>query len=205
VIFHPAGESHSDIYHGRPSLEVNVEISDGKFGELLRAGLASRELPGSEEHRIAQVTRALCQESWHSGQLSASALEGLLAGLLAKVLVEDGSEPELEIPGWLREAKFLIVTRFREHLTLPAIAHAVDHHPMHLAREYHRHYTRTVGQEIRRLRIEFACRRILEGEPLAAVALEAGFYDQSHFTRVFKSALGITPHSFRCDTPRLRS
>lgn len=28
---------------------------------------------------------------------------------------------------------------------------------------------------------------------LAAVAVEAGFYDQSHFARVFKRLIGMTP------------
>lgn len=203
VIFHPAGESHSDIYHDRPSLEINVEINPAKLEDLLRAGITCGQLLASGANRIAQVATVLRRESWRSGQLSASTLENLLAELLANVLAQGGSELELEVPTWLRKAKSLIISRFREHLKLTAIAQAVGHHPVHLARQFHRHYARTIGEEIRRLRVEFACQRILEGGPLADVALDAGFCDQSHLTRVFRNVLGLSPLQFRNDAHSL--
>jgi len=41
-------------------------------------------------------------------------------------------------------------------------------------------------------RLEFARERMLE-RPLVEVACDAGFADQAHFTRAFKSAFGLTP------------
>ena len=35
------------------------------------------------------------------------------------------------------------------------------------------------------------------GRRLADVAAEAGFADQAHFTRMFKSAVGLTPARYR--------
>ncbi len=46
-------------------------------------------------------------------------------------------------------------------------------------------------------RLEFARQRIHLGRPLVEVALEAGFADQAHFTRAFKSAFGLTPARYR--------
>jgi AraC-like DNA-binding protein len=46
-------------------------------------------------------------------------------------------------------------------------------------------------------RLEFARERILRERPLAAVACDAGFADQAHFTRAFKSAFGLTPARYR--------
>jgi AraC-like DNA-binding protein len=46
-------------------------------------------------------------------------------------------------------------------------------------------------------RLEFARERIHRGRPLAEVAGDAGFADQAHFTRAFKSALGLTPARYR--------
>ena len=45
-------------------------------------------------------------------------------------------------------------------------------------------------------RLEFARERMLE-RPLAEIACDAGFADQAHFTRVFKSAFGLTPARYR--------
>jgi AraC-like DNA-binding protein len=46
-------------------------------------------------------------------------------------------------------------------------------------------------------RLEFARDRIHHGRPLTEVACDAGFADQAHFTRVFKSAFGLTPARYR--------
>lgn len=42
-------------------------------------------------------------------------------------------------------------------------------------------------------RLQRARRMIAAGEPLAQIAVEAGFSDQSHFIRQFKKAFGMTP------------
>jgi AraC-like DNA-binding protein len=46
-------------------------------------------------------------------------------------------------------------------------------------------------------RLEFARDRIHRERPLVEVACDAGFADQAHFTRVFKSAFGLTPTRYR--------
>jgi AraC-like DNA-binding protein len=46
-------------------------------------------------------------------------------------------------------------------------------------------------------RLEFARERIHQERPLVEVAFDAGFADQAHFTRVFRSAFGLTPSRYR--------
>jgi AraC-like DNA-binding protein len=46
-------------------------------------------------------------------------------------------------------------------------------------------------------RLAFARERIHQGRPLVEVALDAGFADQAHFTRTFRSAFGVTPARYR--------
>jgi len=49
-----------------------------------------------------------------------------------------------------------------------------------------------------RKRVQFACRALAsEWADLATVATDAGFADQSHFGRIFKSCTGQTPGQFR--------
>ena len=44
----------------------------------------------------------------------------------------------------------------------------------------------------------FDCHELLKPEePIASVAISAGFYDQSHFAKAFKRLTGITPAQYR--------
>ncbi len=71
-------------------------------------------------------------------------------------------------------------------------------HPARLARGFRRSYGESVGERLRRLRLD-AARAALErpGSDLADVAQECGFADQSHLTRAFRKAFGVTPGAFR--------
>jgi AraC-like DNA-binding protein len=46
-------------------------------------------------------------------------------------------------------------------------------------------------------RLDFARERIHRDRPLVEVAYDAGFADQAHFTRAFRSAFGLTPAHYR--------
>jgi AraC-like DNA-binding protein len=51
---------------------------------------------------------------------------------------------------------------------------------------------------IRTRRIEWSMDRLRDtGDPVAEIAVGAGFFDQSHFTRCFKRMVGTTPARFR--------
>jgi AraC-like DNA-binding protein len=47
------------------------------------------------------------------------------------------------------------------------------------------------------LRVNYAKRELRKAREIAEVALEAGFYDQSHFIKVFKSHTGVTPEKYQ--------
>lgn len=47
------------------------------------------------------------------------------------------------------------------------------------------------------LRINFARKELRRRRDLAAVAQDAGFYDQSHFTKTFRSQVGVTPEAYQ--------
>ena len=65
-------------------------------------------------------------------------------------------------------------------------------------RAFHAHMDCTVTGYVHRLRIEWARERVERSDvPLADVALDAGFADQAHFTRVFRCETGSTPSEYR--------
>jgi AraC family transcriptional regulator len=92
----------------------------------------------------------------------------------------------------------LIRERFSEGLTLDDISAAAGVHPVHISRAFRRHHRCTVGDYVRRLRVEYASRHMLTSkETLLEIATAAGFSDQSHFSRVFKRQMGMTPTQYQ--------
>jgi AraC family transcriptional regulator len=132
---------------------------------------------------------------------SSLVVEGLTLELMAELSRQrttladsNHSQP----PRWLNHAKELLHAQFPEALTHDQLAQAVGVHPVYLAHEFRRYYQCTIGQYVRRLRIEHASRQLASSAAsLAEIALAAGFCDQSHFSRVFKRLTGMTPAHFR--------
>ena len=82
--------------------------------------------------------------------------------------------------------------------SLATIAAEVGVHPATLSRGFRRAYGCTPGQLQRRLRLEFAAHELSTTDrPLATIAQQAGFYDQSHFTNAFRRQLGASPLQYR--------
>jgi AraC-like DNA-binding protein len=71
-------------------------------------------------------------------------------------------------------------------------------HQATLARGFRRAFGCSIGDMQRRLRLERALLDLADSaQPLAQVAQRAGFYDQSHFTNLFRRSYGITPARYR--------
>ncbi|HMB89928.1 MAG TPA: helix-turn-helix transcriptional regulator, partial [Rhodothermales bacterium] len=74
----------------------------------------------------------------------------------------------------------------------------VDMHPVHLTRVFRTYYRVSIGTFLRRLRLDWAASQLATApDSLADIALQAGFADQSHFTRAFKKYTGVTPGHYR--------
>jgi AraC family transcriptional regulator len=71
-------------------------------------------------------------------------------------------------------------------------------HPVHLARVFRARHGISPGEYLRRRRLDWAAHRLAESAvPIADIALEAGFADQSHLTRSFHRWMGLTPLQYR--------
>jgi len=149
---------------------------------------------------VIGLAHKLYQEFREPDAMSYLAIEGLALELIAELARDSHRRGKIsrQPPHWLRQAHELIKSRFVEHLLLGDIAQTVGVHPVTLAREFRNYYDCTVGQMVRHERIGFACRELLKPrESLTEIALAAGFYDQSHFAKTFKTLTGITPAQYR--------
>ena len=130
-------------------------------------------------------------------EASCLAVQGLTAEMLAHVS-RYSSAAETKCPRWLQQVKEMLHAQFSERLGLCAVAQEVDVHPGHLAREFRKHFGRTLGQYVRELRIQQSMVDLAGSRSsLADISSGAGFADQSHFSRVFKAHTGLTPREYR--------
>lgn len=146
---------------------------------------------------VGWLAMRLYREFREPDSCSPLAVEGLVMAMLAAA-ARRGGEGERRVPRWLARAVELIRAGFRENLTVSGVAAEVDIHPFHLSRVFRQFHGQSVGEFVNRLRVQFACGELADpARPLADVALDAGFSDQSHFTRVFRQVTGVTPGAFR--------
>jgi AraC-like DNA-binding protein len=93
-----------------------------------------------------------------------------------------------------------IVRHIRENLsrriTVDELAAIARVSVFQLSRELRREHATTPYQLVLDLRIQHAKDRLDAGATISETALQAGFADQSHFTRHFKRATGITPKRY---------
>lgn len=95
-------------------------------------------------------------------------------------------------PG-VRRAREYLAAHFAESVTLADLERVTGLTRFHLARSFAARYGLPPHAYQVQLRLAAARRLIRTGLPLAQVAAEAGFADQSHLGRHFKRVWGVTP------------
>jgi AraC family transcriptional regulator len=197
LTFRSSRQTHEDLVHGAATRVFVLEISP-QWIERLRAD--SLTLESAFEFYGGALTRlcARLNREFHKTDSAAKlAIEGLVLELLAEAARQPGAKIGA-VPPWLRQAREIIVEHFSETLKLTQIAGQVGVHPVYLATAFRQKFGLTVGEFVRHLRIEHACAELMKGDlPLAAIALQVGFVDQSHFSKVFKLYVGKTPANYR--------
>lgn len=203
LTFRPPGEVHRDYFHDRDVRVFIIEIPPKWIEKLRDHSIQLCRAVKFQDGPLPQLTTRLNREFHQTDAASSLIIEGLTLELMAEAARHSANGGGQKIPCWLRQAKDLIHARFSENLTLDEIALEVGVHPVHMATVFRQKYRVTVGEYIRRLRIEYACLELAKGEtPLGTIALDAGFANQAHFSSTFKRMTGFTPASYRNSFPR---
>ncbi|MGH7612613.1 MAG: AraC family transcriptional regulator [Gemmatimonadales bacterium] len=199
AVTEPAQERHGNVF-GTAGARVVVIQPDplavaglGACARLFEAVHYARRSP------ICGYARRIVRELRAPDSATPLAVEGLVLEVLALASRQDRREPPLRrAPPWLARARDELHARFRDPPRVRELADAAGVHPDHLARAFRSRFGVPVGSYVRRLRLDWAATRLEAAEePIARIALEAGFADQSHFTRAFKRYSGLTPAEYR--------
>jgi AraC family transcriptional regulator len=185
LISMPPEEPHEDRFGRTGAAIVVVEAKEG----------VGPDVTCSSDGGGALVALRIRRELAAPDAFTPLAVEGLALELFA---LAGRSRVPARPERWVERVHATVQERFRERLEPRAIAAELDVHPAHLHRAFRARYGETLGEYVRRLRLEWAAREmVVTDKPLAFLAVEAGFCDQSHFTRAFKRQFGVTPARFR--------
>jgi len=107
--------------------------------------------------------------------------------------------PQGGLPGYkLRRVMEFIEAHIDQPMPLERLAAAAAVSPFHFHRQFKRSTGMTPHQYIVRMRTERAKALLSRSDlPLAEVAVQSGFADQSHFTSTFRRTTSMTPRSYR--------
>ena len=193
----PPGAFHTTRFGHRPSRvvvlhPVHGEASAIPWERLLGAFRETAEPMLGRAWRLAGELRAR-DDAW------AIAAEGLCLELVAGFLrIQQGPGKGNGSPPWLEPVRERLHERVGRCPSLGELAALAKVHPVHLARRFREHHGVSVGEYVRRLRLDWAAAKLAGSEtPIAVLAAQAGFADQSHFTRAFKRHTGLTPARYR--------
>ncbi|HWK05009.1 MAG TPA: AraC family transcriptional regulator [Puia sp.] len=88
--------------------------------------------------------------------------------------------------------------RWNELLSLQDLSVVVGVHPVTISKHFSRYFNCTLGQYMRKLRINKAISLVKSsGTSLTDISYECGFADQSHFIRTFKHMTGFLPMQYQ--------
>jgi AraC family transcriptional regulator len=198
LLVKPAGEVHSNHY-GRGGAEcLIIEVNSDWYTDRANLLKPLNQVAHFQAPFLSPLILQIRTEMSLAGTASRLIIEGLVIELLGKLVRQGCGNGTRRKPAWLQQALDFLNAHYREHFTLSDLAQAVGVHPSHLSRAFQNQYRCSVGNYVRSLRLNEARRRLsLSQEPIADIAVDLGFHDQSHFTHVYKNHTGLTPAEFR--------
>lgn len=207
VVFHPGRVTHEDRFGDVGGDCFNVECETSWLRDR-DSGLESLSAPiYFRDDYTTWLTRRLQHEARTTAGHADLAIDGLTRALVAAVARRAFNAPDgldqADGPEWMREAVAMARRDYAHGIGLSEIARRIGIHPRHLARTFRERMGCTLGEFLRRRRVEVACRLLSESsDSLSRIAFRTGFADQSHLTRTFKRYVGSTPSEYRTSSRR---
>jgi len=185
---HHAGDTHHDCFGPDGAICLNLHF---------HAGNAGPSVEGRWSAAAAVAAQRLALE------LAASSREELvMASLAAEIMGEcrPARAAARDTGKWIDAIVSAITDDPTRRWALKELADIVDRHPVHVAQSFRARTGTSLGifQRLRRLTsLGLALRR--STTPLASLAAEFGYCDQSHMTTEFRAAFGVSPGRYRRD------
>ena len=179
---------HRNLNTAHPSKNINLEVDD-KF--LLRHDLKFSMLSCV---RLKFVVLKVYKECLINDNDS----EASITALVLNTFESFQEKHERISPRWAAQIAEVLHDRWNENISLPELSNELKLHPVTISKNFPKHFHCTLGEYSRKIKIDKAISMINHShKSLTEIALECGFFDQSHFIKSFKDLTGFTPTQYR--------
>jgi AraC family transcriptional regulator len=197
VLYRPPGEAHAQRFAPDGCRCLNVELPP-QWAKPYGSDFGAADRPAVLSSAAVPIALRLYFEFCQPDHLSAVSIYGLLLHMYAMSARAAQNRDDVPPIWWLMVRDLCRHPTVRTARTVSGLAAAVGVTPRRLTQAFARFEHCTASEYLRALRLERAC-ALLNRTSLAAgvVATEAGYCDQSHLSREFRSALQMTPLEYR--------
>jgi AraC-like DNA-binding protein len=191
AVLHPPGRCHANCIHARGMETFSIEFDPAWLG-CAGAGAALDRSYYWIGGRVALAARSLAR-LW-SSESSTDELRRATAAFVRMAR----SQRAAAAPSWF--AKVQRALQAGAAPTARVVASALDMHPRWLAHAYRETAGEGLHDTIVRHRVEGAVELLRStDQPIADIAVEAGFCDQSHLNRTLRRWTGRSPLEIRAE------
>ncbi len=196
LLFHKHNQVHSDMIGPAGARCVNIEFL---WDEPVVRALSARD----SEPSLAEITSKFAINRVSSSPLAYAGNTYAHSVSWAEQIYRVAESVlwnavRRSTPKWLVACLDQLDIKMAEPLRLDNLARLANVHPTHVIRGFRRRLGQTPGEYLRSRRIVSACRLLEFGDSsLAEIALQCGFSDQQHFTKIFGRTINKAPGEFR--------
>ncbi|HMF71536.1 MAG TPA: AraC family transcriptional regulator [Flavitalea sp.] len=188
LLIYPSGLPHRNLNTAYPSKNINLEVDD-EF--LLRHNLI---FSISSSVDLKFLLLKIYKECVISDNDSKASIQALVLNIFESL--REGHEHIS--PKWVGVIAEVLHDRWNENVSLAELSHELKLHPVTVSKNFPKHFNCTLGEYSRKIKIDRAISLIRQSNRLLTeIALECGFFDQSHFIKTFKHITGFTPQQYR--------
>lgn len=214
---HPSG-SVSIVLAGSIEEEVGHKAELGRIGSMVAkpAGVEHRNRVGRDGAILLAITGKHADEiaapGWRWNESRGAAGAGLRLARSLKAGARVDSEQLIDLlafaagpflasnpprANWLSDVRSRLDRESRPP-SVRQLAEEADVHPVYLTRAFRKHFGCSVREYRRNVRVQRAA-RLLAGSnlPIASIAADLDFFDQSHLCRDFMAEMRISPSDYR--------
>lgn len=195
LLLYPCFEPHINTSYARNSKNFHIGFEDSSFKKY---GINTVGFEGQCLIKNPLIKCGLLNLIAELNVLDKQSEISLDTTLLAIISLLPANDDFNSMPNWVKELKELLHDEMKTDWSLNELSTKINIHPVTISKYFPKYFHSNIGDYIRKIKIEKTLPILLKKNiAINDIAINAGFVDNAHYTRVFKKHTGITPSRFR--------